>query len=188
MRMSIENALDYSEKGTVIVVHINHPHFQGSPEEDVDWQWIVRTNATSDQVFINPESISIRAWTGKILEGMLLNFAYAKKICPKFSHMIIMNGDQVVTRRGMEAWVRKHHISFSGLNYHPDAITNSTMENWRADLREQIRDGTEFPMNTRHSFRFSNASARLGWNLKENWYYNEGTFYPREILESFEKW
>mmetsp|Transcript_15010 Transcript_15010/g.28560 ORF Transcript_15010/g.28560 Transcript_15010/m.28560 type:complete len:411 (-) Transcript_15010:202-1434(-) len=197
MKTILENALQYTENGTLIVAHLNQ--IEKLSSNDSDWRWLRERNASMySRVFINPVSISIRRMHGSIQAGHLLNFEYAKKIAPNFTHFTQMASDQLFFRGGVEAWIRKQNFSFSlghtkqsvglGSRVSP-GLVDFAVDDVGKLATTYIETLGAWETRTWAGPCYNNFIAfckRINKSLPvPNFYRHEGSFYPRQIMEGF---
>lgn len=140
----------------------------------------------------------------------LLNYENAKSLNLTFSHFVLMSSDAVFLRKGAEAWVRQHGMSF-GLGMEGNREYN--LDEYRRQIRARV-------LNSRTEKRVLhvNQSNReigcyggyivdrmmrppgfirfrgYGFGLRENetdrcinFYQHEGTFYTVQIMDRYSK-
>ncbi|GAB5364361.1 hypothetical protein AAMO2058_000963300 [Amorphochlora amoebiformis] len=208
IRLVLENALEYTNANSPIVVHISRPLLlmpverggEGGHVPDQDLDWILNQNASRDsRIWVNPSHRFVRRFTGTILAAHLANYEYAKSLYPNLSHVVFMSCDLSLLRNGSEEYVRKHDISF-GFGFAGNRYYN--LSEWRENIRNIIFSGgiTEALRNTYHDkipspwkghmkspqFQKLISGGLLPKSIKLlNRFAVEGSFYKREFLDSF---
>jgi len=139
IRLSLENALQYTQPNSIIVAHISVHSIHGDESQDPDWQWITRENTSiSSRIHINPlQNKHVAANTGLILRAHLMNFEYIKSLdAESFSYFVLMSADSALVRTGAEDWIRRHKLSF-GLGFSRDRRYD--LSTYREKIKDRIR-------------------------------------------------